>query len=366
MIDTLHYIAIVQALLMGVVLLSIRRDGKFEFKYLGILLLCLGLAVLGETYSDYANVDFTLLYPFRFFFLIPNLVFLHVESKMVDSISLKKRVSNLLAGGIEFVFLCAILILVQLKVIHPEGDFLYYFDELYTYLTVLYAVIIQIIILKKIATYNGNLFKYFSTIRYKYLNWLKWVCIIIITTEVYYILFYIFSSDVETNDLFYTPVALLELGLIFYVGTGALLQSNLQIEIPKELLSDNPDPKEDSKTNEVTEIEHKIFEDIEQFMQLNKPFLNADLNLKLLSQLMGISERQISNAINKNTGSNFYTFINQYRVQEAILMLKSEDHAKFSIVGIGEAAGFNSKSSFYNNFRKVTNVSPSRYLQNPS
>ena len=181
------------------------------------------------------------------------------------------RVANLLAGGIEFVFLCAVLILVQLKAIHPEGDFLYYFDELYAYLTVLYALIIQFIILKKIAIYNGNLFKYFSTIRYKYLNWLKWVCVIIITTEVYYILFYIFSSDVETNDFFYAPVAILELGLIFYIGISASLQSNLQIEIPKEQLSDELDPKDDSKTNEVTEIEHKVFGDIEHFMQLNKP-----------------------------------------------------------------------------------------------
>lgn len=346
--------------------MSIRRNGKFEFNYLGILLLCLGLAVLGETYSDYADVEFSLLYPFRFFFLIPNLVFLHVESKMVDSISLKMKIANLIAGGIEFGFLCAILTLLRLKVISPDGDLLYYFDEIYTYLTVIYAVVIQVIILKKIAVYNGYLFKYFSTIRYKYLNWLKWVCVIIITTEMYYILFYIFSSDVEANDFFYTPVALLELGLIFYVGISALLQSNLQIEIPKDLLNDAPDPIEGSKANEVTQIEHKVFDDIERFMQLKKPFLNADLNLKLFSQLLGISERQISIAINKNTGSNFYTFINQYRVQEAIVLLKSEDYIKFSIVGIGEAAGFNSKSSFYNNFRKVTNVSPSRYLQNMS
>ena len=153
------------------------------------------------------------------------------------------------------------------------------------------------------------------------------------------------------------------MGLIFYVSISALLQSNLQIEIPKDLISDESNLKEDSKTNEVTEVEHKVFDDIEHFMQLKKPYLNADLNLKLLSQLIEVSERQISNAINKNTGSNFYTFINQYRVKEAILMLKSEDYAKFSIAGIGESAGFNSKSSFYNNIRKVTNVSPSRYLQ---
>ncbi len=345
---------------MGVVLLWIRKNGKSE--YIAILLLCLGLAILNETYGDAVDYEFHLLYPFKFFFLIPNLVLLYVESKMNESISWKKVSVNLLAGVLEFVILLLILVLSKFELLDPNGDFLYYFDETYSYLTVLYILSIQIIILKKIAVYNGNLFKYFSTVRYKYLDWLKWVCVIFIINEIYYILFYIFSPDVENNEVFYLPIVLLELGLVFYIGIAALLQSNLPIEVPNSLFIKDCDKKDD-KSNK---YEDELFSQIEQFMQTQKPFLNSDLNLRLLSQLMQIPERSISNTINKSAGSNFYSYINQYRVQEAIRMLKSDDYSKFSIVGIGEASGFNSKSSFYNNFKRVTQTSPSKYLENMS
>lgn len=312
---------------------------------------------MNETYGDRYDIEYHILYPFKFYFLIPNLVFLHVESKMTRSIPKKTILINFLPGIAEFITLCIIAILVRFNILDAEGNFIYYFDEFYSYLTVIYCILIQLIILKKIAVYNGLLFGYFSTIRYKYLNWLKWVCIIFITNEIYYILYYIFSPDLN-NDNYYLPVVLLELFLIFYVGINALLQTNLEMVVPQEELGE--------REMDVSEDESKLFSEIEYFMSTSKPFLNADLNLKSLSQLMGVPERHISNAINKNTDSNFHSFINLYRVQEAIQMLKNEDYSKYSIVGIGEAAGFNSKSSFYNNFKKVTNVSPSQYIESIS
>jgi len=101
-------------------------------------------------------------------------------------------------------------------------------------------------------------------------------------------------------------------------------------------------------------------------MKTERPFLNPNLNLKLLSQIMNLPERQISNAINQNSEQNFYTYINQYRVNTVKSMLNNNEQNKFSIVGLGEAAGFNSKSSFYSNFKKMTGVTPSQYIKNKS
>ena len=54
----------------------------------------------------------------------------------------------------------------------------------------------------------------------------------------------------------------------------------------------------------------------------------------------------------KDLEQNFYSYINQYRVEVVKTMLANNEQAKYSTVGIGEAAGFNSKSSFYTNFKQ--------------
>ncbi len=363
MIEITHYIAIVQGVVSGLVLLFLKRNGKRDSKYIALFLLFLSLGITNETYGDYYNVEFHFLYPFKFFLLLPNLIYLHINSKIIGANSRKIVVLNFLPGILEFVILCFILLFAKLSIIDSDGNFLYYFDETYNYLTVGYTIFIQIIILKKIKVYNRNLFEFQSTIHYKYLNWLKWVCVIIIVNELYYMLYYLLTDDFELNDQPYIIYAIIELVLIFYLGIGALLQVNLKIETPAHnnniLKADNNDGSVDDAFSET----HLVFIEIESFMKTKQPFLNPDLNLKSLSQVMDISERQISNAINKNSEQNFYSYINQYRVEAVKNMLANNKQATYSIVGIGEAAGFNSKSSFYTNFKKVTGISPSQYIK---
>ncbi|MFT5779555.1 MAG: AraC-like DNA-binding protein [Crocinitomicaceae bacterium] len=367
MIDTIHYIGIVQALVIGVVLFSVRSNGRLEFKYLAILLACFSLALLNEVYGDYSDSAFHVLYPFKFFFLLPNLVYLHVNSKIIGANSRKTVLFYLLPGIIEFISLLTLMILVKSGSLDPESNFLFYFEEVYTYLTIAYTIWIQIIILRKISLYNSHLFKFLSTVHYKYLNWLRWVCVIMITNELYYVILYLFSSDIEANDLFYSAYALIELVLIFYIGIGAMLQINLKIDIPIYATLSNQDASsEDTSTTPIDSKIDELFLSIESFMKERKPYLVPDLNLNTLSKMMGISERQLSVAINKSTDQNFYTYINSFRVEEVEFMLKNNHSEKFSIAGIGEAAGFKSKSSFYTNFKKTTGLSPVQFLKEQS
>ncbi len=363
MIEIIHYIAIVQGVVTGLVLLFLKRNGKRDSKYIALFLFLLSLGIINETYGDYYGVEFYFLYPFKFFLLLPNLIFLHINSKIIGANSRKKITLNFLPGILEFVTLCFILLFVKLNLLDSESDFLYYFDESYNYLTVAYTIFIQILILKKIRIYNRNLYEFQSTIHYKYLNWLKWVCVIIIVNELYYMLYYLLTDDLDLNDQPYIIYAIIELALIFYLGIGALLQVNLKIEIPA-LSTNNLDPDNNNSSINANKSEtHFLFIEIETFMKTQQPFLNPDLNLKSLSQIMNIPERQISNAINKNSEQNFYSYINQYRVEAVKKMLANNKQETYSIVGIGEAAGFNSKSSFYTNFKKATGISPSQYIK---
>ncbi len=216
--------------------------------------------------------------------------------------------------------------------------------------------------------YNQSLYAFRSTIHYKYLNWLKWVCITIIINEIYYTLFYLLSNNPETDDQFYLVYAIIELALIFYIGIGALLQVNLEIEISLNDVNYLNPTKIGAESSEFTNSQEtdSAFKKIESFMNMEHPFLNPNLNLKLLSQSINIPERQISNAINKNASQNFYSYINGYRVEAVKNMFANNKQATYSIIGIGESAGFNSKSSFYTNFKKATNLSPSQYIKEMS
>lgn len=366
MIDIIHYIAIVQGTVTGFVLLFLKHNGKRDSKYLALFLLLLALAITNEMYGDYTGDDFHLLSPFKFFLLLPNLIYLHVNSKLIGPNSRKIVLLNFIPGILEFALLSTILLLIKLQIIDSESDSLYNLGEVYNYVTIAYTIFIQVIILKKIRQYNQNLFAFRSTIHYKYLNWLKWVCTIIIVNEVYYILFYIFSPNPETDDQSYFIYAIIELGLIFYIGMGALIQANLEVEIPLQTTTDSPEIETGTDRTEIENASDSIFTEIESFMKKEQPFLNPNLNLKVLSQTIQIPERQISIAINQNSEQNFYSYINQYRVETVKNMLANNEQAKYSIVGIGEAAGFNSKSSFYTNFKKVTGVTPSQYAKEMS
>jgi AraC-like DNA-binding protein len=45
-------------------------------------------------------------------------------------------------------------------------------------------------------------------------------------------------------------------------------------------------------------------------------------------------------------------------------MLKSEEYDDYTIVSLGLEAGFNSKSTFYNAFKRKFDVSPSEFRKN--
>ncbi|MFW9878957.1 MAG: helix-turn-helix domain-containing protein [Candidatus Thorarchaeota archaeon] len=58
---------------------------------------------------------------------------------------------------------------------------------------------------------------------------------------------------------------------------------------------------------------------------------------------------------------NFYTFINEYRIKEAIKMFTHPNYKEKSILDILYEVGFNSRSTFYSLFQKITGETPSAF-----
>lgn len=100
---------------------------------------------------------------------------------------------------------------------------------------------------------------------------------------------------------------------------------------------------------------------IETFLTTKKLYLNPTLTLRDLSEATGIAERNISQVINSHWNQNFFSFVNSYRIEEAKTLLKTVDMNKTTMESISYDAGFNSKSAFYETFKKLTGMTPKEY-----
>lgn len=101
---------------------------------------------------------------------------------------------------------------------------------------------------------------------------------------------------------------------------------------------------------------------LEVLMEGEKPYLDSDIRLDDLAQILDIPRHHASQVINKHFKSNFYDFINGYRVKEAELILKELDE-KITIQKVAYRSGFNNRTSFYKAFKKVNGITPKEYRE---
>jgi AraC-like DNA-binding protein len=58
---------------------------------------------------------------------------------------------------------------------------------------------------------------------------------------------------------------------------------------------------------------------------------------------------------------HFFDFVNEYRIQKAMGILKDQSRSQLTVLEILYEVGFNSKSSFNTSFKKHTNLTPTAY-----
>ena len=100
---------------------------------------------------------------------------------------------------------------------------------------------------------------------------------------------------------------------------------------------------------------------LQQFMIAEKPFLNPSLTIQDISNKIQIPTRELSILINHQLDQHFYDFVNSFRIEYAMGILKDDSKSKVTILEILYEVGFNSKSSFNTAFKKHTGSTPTNY-----
>lgn len=99
----------------------------------------------------------------------------------------------------------------------------------------------------------------------------------------------------------------------------------------------------------------ETFASVETLLTTKHVYRDVDLNLDRLARKLGIPARQISSAINRATGKNVSQYVNEHRIAEACTLLVETDKP---VTEVMFEVGFQTKSNFNREFRRVTEMSP--------
>ncbi|WP_459211601.1 helix-turn-helix domain-containing protein [Aquimarina rhabdastrellae] len=113
-------------------------------------------------------------------------------------------------------------------------------------------------------------------------------------------------------------------------------------------------------TNKINTVEAKeLINALKLIMEEQKPYINPNIKLIDIAKSLHISPHRLSQLMNDNLQKNFSLFINEYRIEEAKRLLQL--YPSYTLEAISYEAGFNSKSSFYATFKKLTGYTPAQF-----
>lgn len=105
----------------------------------------------------------------------------------------------------------------------------------------------------------------------------------------------------------------------------------------------------------------KLIERLNHLMEVDEPFKNANIKSSDLAKKLQITVHQLSQLLNDNLGKSFPVYINEHRIGKAQQMI--ETHSNITLETIGYECGFNSKSTFYTSFKKLSGTTPAKYKE---
>ena len=187
-----------------------------------------------------------------------------------------------------------------------------------------------------------------------------------------YVLQFLLEIELAVNiELIFLGLFVLLIALIGFLGIR--YQGIFTTEKPKVLYSSEK-PEETEETEEPLKMPEyrksglkpeeakNLHQQLLTLMATEKPYLEPKLSLSQLADSLGVLPNHLSQIINQYEGKNFYDFVNTYRVDEFIALAKKDTDKNFNLLGLAFEAGFNSKSSFNQVFKKIKGQTPSQFV----
>lgn len=382
--DILSIIVIFQLLFLFLFLLSHRKGKKVSNLLLSFFFLavCLnftdGILIINNAYFDYPSFAFI---GNNFSLLFGPLLYLYTKSVIYKDFRMKR---GMLLHAVPF-FLFLIFAVMSY---HTQSTAMKRFIltaagkqemplVLYGIGMLLYAQFYSysFAALNLVRKYKAAISNQFSEINAINLNWLRSTIILFMTV----LGVGVFNSFITLTPLinYFSVTLTLIIVTIFLFINRVLLKALRQPEIfegikeesiedtqmePPVAITEQEKPLQKYAGSSLTKVEkEQVKLQLLAYMQKEKPFLEPQLTIEELADMLKIKSKTLSQVINECLNQNFFDFINRYRIEEAKRLLTNPADKKITVLEVLYEVGFNSKSSFNTLFKKYTGVTPSEF-----
>ena len=166
--------------------------------------------------------------------------------------------------------------------------------------------------------------------------------------------------------------------LVYAIGYMGLRQPEVfryetaEYPVPKPSAAAPPAPPPDESRPAVPRYERSGLGDAEAeklkvrlmtVMESDRPWRDSELTLADLATQLDSTPHKLSEVLNAQVGQTFYDFVNGYRVREVQRRIKAGDARALKMLALAMDAGFASKSTFNDAFKKHTRQTPSDFRQ---
>lgn len=347
-------LGVVQAI-FGIFYISTAKEKSDYNKVLMVWLAFLALPMLGALFHGFDSPTIKLLfrlksYPFTFgplFYFYTKLLI--NPDKRFGLKDLVHFIPFVLFGILDFIF-------PQLLDPGHRGRSSL-FILIYRNISVLTFIVYTFLVMKMLRQYRLSLRDYFSFENNQLrLNWIPWITVIFIG---HFIIIPLLPKFIPRS----TGVSpLLVQNIVFDFLIFSLCYFAFRQEsIKKGIVEEEPPKKQYKKPNLTDDNADVYVSELIAYMEKEKPYLDSGLTLPILSEKLSIPKHYITEILNTKLHKNFFTFVNEYRIEYIKQQLSSKENDNLSILGIALDGGFSSKSGFNAAFKKIVGCTPSEY-----
>ena len=105
----------------------------------------------------------------------------------------------------------------------------------------------------------------------------------------------------------------------------------------------------------------ELEEKINNIIIIQKKFKDKNYSAKQLAEDLNTNTRYISAVVNVRFHVNYTSYVNKFRIQEAMSLLVDRRYQDLNMEDISDMVGFSNRQSFYASFYKINGITPREY-----